>query len=105
MVMMMAIIGLHMMHHAHVLADVSLVVSVHVLGMYAFSPLIGQLVDRVGRRTMIVASSCVIAAGCVAAPLSLDTPWIALALFLIGLGWNGCFITGSTLLTDALAPG
>src|SRR4030095_14073332 len=45
----------------------------------------------------------VIGAGCVLAPLSLYTPWIALSLFLVGLGWSGCYITGSTLLTDAVA--
>ncbi|MCB0089148.1 MAG: hypothetical protein KDE54_14655, partial [Caldilineaceae bacterium] len=26
------------------------------------------------------------------------------ALFLLGLGWNFCFIAGSSLLADALAP-
>jgi predicted MFS family arabinose efflux permease len=103
MVMMMAIIGLYMTHHDHDLGDVSLVTMVHVLGMYALSPLLGQVVDRIGRRTMIAISATVIGAGCVVAPLSIETPWIALALFLIGLGWSGCYITGSTLLTDALA--
>jgi len=104
MVMMMAIIGLHMTHHDHGLTDVSLVISAHVLGMYLLSPVMGHLVDRLGRRTMVIASSAVIAAGCAAAPLSVDTPWIGSALFLVGLGWSGCFITGSTLLTDSLAP-
>jgi MFS family permease len=103
MVMMMAIISLHMTHHDHDLGDVSLVTSVHVLGMYVFSPFIGQLVDRLGRRTMICSSALVISAGCIIAPLSLMTPWIGLALFFIGLGWSGCYITGSTLLTDAFA--
>lgn len=101
MVMMMAIVSLHMTHHNHDLGEVSLVTSGHVLGMFAFSPVIGHLADRVGRRLMIVLSACTIAAGCVIAPLSLMTPWIGFALFLIGLGWSGCYITGSTLLTDA----
>ena len=103
MVMMMAIIALHMTHHNHDLGDVSLVTMAHVLGMYAFSPLIGRLADQIGRKTMIRASAVLIGAGCVLAPLSLYTPWIALALFLVGLGWSGCYITGSTLLTDAVA--
>lgn len=103
MVMMMAIISLHMTHHDHALTDVSLVTSAHVLGMFAFSPLMGQLADLIGRHRMIVLSAVVLGVGCVAAPLSLMTPWIALALFLVGLGWSGAYITGSTLLTDALA--
>lgn len=102
MVMMMAIIALHMTHHEHDLGDVSLVTMAHVLGMFAFSPLIGQLADRVGRSMMIRASAAIIGAGCLIAPMSLNTPWIALALFLVGLGWSGCYIAGSTLLTDAV---
>lgn len=103
MVMMMAIIALHMTHHNHDLGDVSLVTMAHVLGMFAFSPLIGRLADWMGRKTMIRVSAVLIGAGCALAPLSLYTPWIALALFLVGLGWSGCYITGSTLLTDAVA--
>lgn len=102
MVMMMAIISLHMTHHNHELGDVSLVTSVHVLGMFAFAPLIGQVADRIGRRGMIRISAAIIGAGCILAPLSLQTPWIGLALFLVGLGWSGCYIAGSTLLTDAI---
>lgn len=103
MVMMMAIVSLHMTHNNHDLSEVSLVTSGHVLGMFAFAPLIGQLADRIGRRLMVTISAIIIAAGCVIAPMSLMTPWIGLALFLIGLGWSGCYITGSTLLTDAFA--
>ena len=103
MVMMMAIIALHMTHHDHDLGDISLVTMAHVFGMYAFSPLIGRLADRIGLRRMIRLSAAVIGTGCVFAPLSLYTSWIALALFLVGLGWSGCYITGSTLLTDAVA--
>jgi MFS family permease len=103
MVMMMAIISLHMSHHQHGLGDISLVTSAHVLGMYAFSPFIGQLADRLGRRVMIGVSALLIGLGCVLAPLSIQTPWIALALFLVGLGWSGAYISGSTLLTDVIA--
>jgi MFS family permease len=105
MVMMMAIVSLHMTHHNHGLGEVSLVTSGHVLGMFAFSPLIGQLADRMGRRLMIIVSAIIIGAGCVIAPISLMTPWIGFALFLIGLGWSGCYIAGSTLLTDAYMIG
>jgi MFS family permease len=42
--------------------------------------------------------------GSLLAPVSLMTPWIALALFIVGLGWNMCYIGGSSLLADSLAP-
>lgn len=102
MALMMSSISVHMNDHAHGLGDISAVISVHVLGMFAFSPLVGQLADRVGRRAVIALGAGVIISGCVIAPLSLDTPLIALALFLVGLGWSGCYVGGSALLTDAL---
>jgi MFS family permease len=33
-----------------------------------------------------------------------DVSGLALALFLLGLGWNFCFVSGSSLLTDVLRP-
>jgi predicted MFS family arabinose efflux permease len=38
-------------------------------------------------------------------PLVVGVPWLAAALFLLGLGWNFCFIAGSSLLTDSIAAG
>ncbi|HMO56824.1 MAG TPA: hypothetical protein PKC19_05675, partial [Roseiflexaceae bacterium] len=46
----------------------------------------------------------VLVIGSLSAPLSVQTPWLALALFLVGWGWNLCYIGGSSLLADTLAP-
>lgn len=102
MVLLMASVSVHMSDHGHDLGDISAVISIHVLGMFAFSPLVGQLADRWGRRAVIVGGALVLMAGCVIAPLSLDTPWIALGQFCVGLGWSGCYVAGSALLADAL---
>jgi MFS family permease len=102
MALMMSSISVHMYDNSHGLGDISAVISFHVLGMFAFAPLVGQVADRLGRRAVIALGAGVIALGCVVAPLSLDTPLIALALFLVGLGWSGCYVGGSALLTDAL---
>lgn len=103
MVLMMSSISVHMSDHNHGLGDISTVISAHVFGMYAFSPLIGQLADRRGRRTVISLGALVLMAGCVIAPLTYDTPVISVALFMVGLGWSGCYVAGSALLTDTLA--
>ncbi len=102
MVLMMASVSVHMSDHNHGLGDISTVISVHVLGMFAFSPLVGQMADRLGRRAIVAIGATTLMAGCVIAPLSLDTPWIALGQFLVGLGWSGCYVAGSALLADAL---
>lgn len=102
MALMMSCISIHMKSHNHVLGDIAIVISVHTLGMFAFSPLVGQLTDKIGRRQVIVLGALVLIAGCLLVPVSLDTPVIALAEFLVGLGWSGCYVAGSTLLTDTL---
>ena len=92
-------------HMAHVdvsLQLIGLVISVHVLGMYALSPVVGWAVDRVGRVPMIVVGVCIFAAACVISGLAPanSVPLLAVGLFLLGLGWSCTLIAGSTLLTD-----
>ena len=41
---------------------------------------------------------------CLTAPLSPDVLPLSVSLFLLGLGWNFCFVGGSALLSDQLSP-
>jgi MFS family permease len=102
MVFAMGVIGVHMNDHGHPLTDISIVMTVHVLGMFALSPLVGLLGDWLGRKPMIVIGALLLGSGCILAPLSLNTPWIAFAQFFVGFGWSCCYVSGSALLTDAL---
>ncbi len=45
----------------------------------------------------------VLVLACLTATLSTDVTPLALALFLLGLGWNFCYVGGSTLLSDRLS--
>ena len=104
MVMLMVITSLHMRNHDHSLVDLSLVISSHTLGMYAFSVVSGRLSDRWGRHRVILAGSFTLVVACLAATLTPDVLPLAMALFLLGLGWNFCYVGGSTLLADQLTP-
>jgi MFS family permease len=104
MVLIMTVTSLHMHHHDHGLGDVSLVMMAHTMGMFGLSVVNGALIDRVGRKTAIAAGAILLIVGSLTAPLSLMTAWLALALFIVGLGWNLCYIAGSSLLSDVLAP-
>ncbi|HEX9014427.1 MAG TPA: MFS transporter [Chloroflexota bacterium] len=103
MTMVMVITSLHMKGHQHSLGDISLVISSHTVGMYAFSVLSGRLSDRWGRGPVILVGSATLLISCVMAPISTDVLPIAIALFLLGLGWNFAYVGGSALLSDRLS--
>ena len=102
MVMVMVMTPIHMAHVDVSLQLIGLVISVHVAGMYAFSPIVGWGVDRLGRIQVIVIGIAILAAACIisgSAPGN-NTWQLGIGLFLLGLGWSCTLIAGSTLLTD-----
>ncbi|HET6948210.1 MAG TPA: MFS transporter [bacterium] len=104
MVMLMVITPLHMRGHEHQLSSISFVISAHVVGMYAFSIVSGRLADRLGRGPVIVTGAAVLTLACLSARLSPGVLPLSVALFLLGLGWNFCYVAGSSLLADQLSP-
>jgi MFS family permease len=104
MVAVMVITSLHMRDHHHNLHDISSVIASHTFGMYAFSVLSGRLSDKWGRGRVILFGSAMLLLACITAPLSPDVLPLAVSLFLLGLGWNFCFVGGSALLADQLSP-
>lgn len=102
MVAVMTMTPLHMRDHGH--AELStLVVSVHVLGMFGLSPLVGRMADRFGRLRTVLAGPIILAVGTIAAVVAGYVPGLIFAgLFLLGLGWSFALISGSALLTESL---
>ena len=104
MVSVMVMTPLHMHHGGAELRVIGLVISIHVLGMFAFSPLVGFAVDRFGARPIaLVGSAVLITAALLAAQA--PTGWSAgltVALFLLGLGWSCTLVSGSTLIAGAV---
>ncbi len=104
MVAMMTMTPVHLRGHDHGLGVVGFVISVHVAGMYALSPLSGLLVDRLGARACLGVGAVLLlgagATGALADPSSV--PALAVALFLLGLGWSASLVAGSSLLTAAV---
>jgi len=88
---------------ADVLRIVGIVLSLHIAGMYALSPIVGWLTDRVGRRPVILGGVGLLVAACVTAGTAgHDTPRLAVGLTLLGLGWSGTMVAGSTLLSESV---
>jgi len=104
MVVPMSITSVHMKDHQHALTAVSLVISAHTFGMYAFSLISGRMTDRWGRGRAIILGSAVLILSCLMAAPSIHLLPLTVALFLVGLGWNFAYVAGSTLLADQLSP-
>ncbi|MEV6617093.1 MFS transporter [Streptomyces sp. NPDC051051] len=104
MVAVMTMTPVHMHAHGHGTAASGLVIALHVGAMYLPSPLTGWLVDRYGRTTMAAASGLtLLAAGVLAALAPGDSvALLALALILLGTGWNFGLVSGTAMVTDAV---
>ncbi|HEX7744242.1 MAG TPA: MFS transporter, partial [Micromonosporaceae bacterium] len=88
---------------ADVLRVVGIVLSIHIAGMYALSPVVGWLTDRVGRRAVILGGVALLIAACaVAGTAGHHTPRLSLGLALLGLGWSATMVAGSTLLSESV---
>lgn len=102
MVAVMVMTPLHMEHGHAELRVIGLVISLHVLGMFAFSPLVGILADRTSRPAVLVEGAALLLAAlvlCAAAPEG--SSWqIFAGLFLLGLGWSFATVSASTLIAQ-----
>ncbi|MEO3925856.1 MFS transporter [Micromonosporaceae bacterium B7E4] len=88
---------------AHLLRVVGLVLSLHIAGMFALAPVVGWLTDRLGRRAVILGGLGLLLAACaVAGTAGHDTVRISVGLTLLGLGWSGTMVAGSTLLSESV---
>ncbi|WP_223774005.1 MFS transporter [Streptomyces sp. 135] len=104
MVSIMVMTPVDLGHHGASLQLVGLVISGHIAGMYAFSPVMGWLADRFGRLSVIGLTvgllSCAALLAGTAGPSHGQT---AAGLFVLGLGWSAGLVSGSALLTDSVA--
>ena len=104
MVAVMTMTPVHLRDHGHGLTATGVVIGLHVAAMFLPSPVTGRLADRHGSRPVAVAGGAsLVAAGLVAATAPGDTvALVALALVLLGLGWNLGLLAGTALLTGAV---
>jgi MFS family permease len=105
MVSIMVMTPVHMAHFDATLRIIGLVISVHVLGMYAFSPIVGAISDKIGRIKTIQIGVVILAASALISGLAPhhDNFTLGIGLFLLGLGWSFTLIAGSTLLSETVS--
>ncbi len=82
----------------------SIIISLHITGMFAFAPLIGAGMDRYGRRSGLVAGFVVSIVGALAAATESPAQGVGIGLFLIGLGWSATYLGSTAVVSDMTAP-
>ncbi len=104
MVAVMVLTPVHLDDGGVGLRVIGLVISVHIAGMYALSPVVGWIADRAGRRGAVligvgVLSVALVVSGTAAPDAAVQ---LGVGLFLLGLGWSFGLIAGSTLVTESV---
>jgi len=102
MISVMVMTPLHMEHGGAELRVIGIVISVHVLGMFAFAPLVGWLTDAIGRPQVLGLGGVVLVVSLLLSAVAPEgSSWqIFGGLFLLGLGWSFATVAASTMVAD-----
>jgi len=100
MAMLMAMTALALKRQDYTLSQISLSVTIHVIGMFALSWPIGRLADRIGRKPVILMGLATSGLGALLVGLGHTYLVITTGTFLVGLGWAGAFLGSNTIVTD-----
>jgi MFS family permease len=103
MVSVMSMTPVHLVHHGVSLVEIGLMLSLHIAGMFALSPVFGWLSDRFGRLAVILLGQLLfgLALGVIALGESSET-FVTVGLVFLGLGWSASTVAASALLSDLL---
>lgn len=103
MVAVMTMTPVHLKLHGH--EDVSpYIISLHIAGMYAFSPLVGKFTDRKGKLLSISVGGILLVMATIMAALAGEAATLLWpSLWLLGIGWSFGLIGGSSLLVESVS--
>jgi MFS family permease len=104
MVGVMSITSVELGDHGWADWQVQLLMAAHFIGMFALAYPVGLLADRIGRRRTSLLGLGACAIGSFGTALTGASPLITPFFFLLGLGWAGCFVAGTSILADITSP-
>jgi len=105
MTMEMALVPVVLAHHGAADVLISSAITLHIVGMYGLSTLLGRWADMFGRRLILVLGAAISGVGALITPLATDFWTITLGIFLVGLGWSAATVASTALLSDLSKAG
>ncbi|HWQ01432.1 MAG TPA: MFS transporter [Gaiellaceae bacterium] len=104
MAAVMNLTGYVMVGHGHHQRDVFPVISAHIVGMYGLVLVVGDLIERIGRRESLVAGLGIMAVSTISLVWVAGAFAIGVALFGLGLGWSLSYVAATSTLVDLAGP-
>jgi MFS family permease len=103
MVSVMAMTPVHMQDMGYDIVVVGFTISLHIAGMYALSPVMGYLADKLGKvQLILIGQAFFVTALAFAGIGDMDRLMVTIGLALLGLGWSASTVAGSALLASTL---
>jgi MFS family permease len=87
-------------HHHHGADNVFPIIGAHVVGMFGLIVVVGDLVDRIGRKPSHAGGLALMGLSVISLLWVRSVPAMAFALFVLGLGWNLSFVAATAVLAD-----
>lgn len=105
MVSVMSMTPVHMQDMGYDVVVVGFTISLHIAGMYAASPVMGFLADKLGKKSMILIGQSIYLFAIAFSSFGQNDRWmVTIGLALLGLGWSASTLAGSALLASSLPP-
>lgn len=104
MVAVMNLSGYMVTGHGHSQADVFPVISAHIAGMYGLVLVVGDLIDRLGRRFALIGGLAVMGVSTLALAWVDSVAAMSVSLFGLGLGWVFSYVAATSELVDLTSP-
>ncbi|MBM3684472.1 MAG: MFS transporter, partial [Actinobacteria bacterium] len=103
MVATMTLTPLHMKDGAQSSTAISMMMFLHIVGMYFFSPVVGLMTDRLGRYPMLYVASGLCIWGAVWAAVTPPEEFLGVTagMTIVGLAWCFGIVASSGLLTES----
>ncbi|MFM6971257.1 MAG: MFS transporter, partial [Rhodoluna sp.] len=103
MVSVMSMTPVHMKQMGYDLVIVGFTISLHIAGMYAFSPIFGWLSDKLGKIQVVLLGQVIYLSALAIAGFGQHDRWaVTIGLFLLGLGWSASTVSASALLAQTI---
>jgi MFS family permease len=90
--------------HHHAQGSIFTIISLHIVGMYGLVLVIGDVIERLGRRTSMVSGLLLMAGSNALLAWLGSIAGMSVALFGLGLGWCLAYVAATTELVDLAGP-